>query len=591
MKRFVRVALVGAGAVVLLFAAVAVAAFVVFDPNEHKEYIENLALEATGKKLSLQGDLSLAVFPGISIEAGPAELADEASFGPEPFLRVERVSASVAILPLFSGKLDVGAVSVAGARLKLAVNKAGKSNWLMEGKPFPGAPEDPTRSAASRGADGSGDSRPALARIALESLAVTDTAVAYTDMRSQKQVRLAIPELFLGPVAIGQKTSLDLKARYTGATAHPIQLSLAAAFTLPASLAETTNITADGKLDDTTFTFTGNASLPRDASGQKITVRGDLTLGDANLDRYAAPSGSSGKPAAAPPTTPASSAPRDASDAGDAALAELLRQLDLDVRIAVKSITAANIPVTAIKAALKADGGLLTVKPFSMTIADGELSGEGVVDAKGKTARVRIAGSWKGANAGKLLKAATGKERLTGVLGADWNLNASGLTVPALERTLGGKASFTLTDGALPAFQIIPKGVSGLPAKTLDIAIVRCAATWNVANGIARNDDLALKAVGLAASGSGLINIPARTINYKVAVETPGILNLPHLTVLPLAISGPLASPSYGVDQPELLRQTTRIILDPAGKAGGKLGGIGEDIGRGIGGALKNLKR
>lgn len=580
MKRIFRFALIGTGALVVVLAVITIVALAVINPNDYKPRIEAAVLKATGKKLMLEGDLSLSVFPGVSIKAGPAELADDASFGPEPFLRVEKASASVAILPLFSGNVDIGEVSVSGMRLKLAVNKAGKSNWVMEGAAAPGqnAPRQPAGSGKSDGSKAAD-----LSSFALKSLTVSDTLVVYADMRSQDSMRVAIDELTLGPVKVGEKTGLTLKASYGGAMSRPVTLNLSAGFTLPASLTENTSFTAEGKLDDTTFSANGVAGMPGDG---KIYLKGEFAFGDINIDRYTAASAKAkqdqpGKRAASAPAKPTAAAP------DDAALAELLRKTFLDLHITAKSITAANIPVTKLEAAIKADRGLINAKPVSMVIAEAPLNIEAAVDVRGKTPESRLSADWKGAKIGQVIKAATGREHLTGTVNAGLDLNANGIGWPAASKTLGGKASLALADGTIPGFRIIPGGVPGLPAKTLDLTNVHCTSTWNIVNGIAKNNDLALRATGLSAGGNGQINIPARTIDYKVSVEMPTISELPNLTILPLVISGPLSSPSYGVDQPELLRQGARTILNPASKGGQQF----ENLGKGLGDMFKGLKK
>ncbi|MDL2210570.1 AsmA family protein [Desulfovibrio sp. OttesenSCG-928-O18] len=584
MKRFLRFALIGAGALVLVLAIVAVVAVSVINPNDYKPQIEAAVHNATGKQLALQGELSLSLFPGLSIEAGPAELTDDASFGSEPFLRVEKVSASVAVLPLLSGTVNIGDVSVSGVRLKLAVNKDGKPNWVMAGTPPKPAPEPKTPQQPANAPKSADKKSGDLSSMALKSLTITDTLLVYTDMRSKDSTKVSINELVLGPVKVGEKTGLNLKASYTGAMARPVTLVLDASFTLPASFTENTSFTAKGKLDETTFSCNGVAGLP---NGKEIYLKGDITLGDISIDKYtAAPAKTKQAPAAKQPANQTGSA-KPAAASEDTATAELLRSLFLDLHITAKSVTAANIPISQIKATIKADQGLINAKPVSMVIAEAPLNLEASIDARGNTPKTRLIGDWKGAKIGQVIKATAGKENLSGTLNTDWSINAAGFAWPAAAKTLGGKFALALTDGTVPAFQIIPGGVPGLPATTLDLTNVRCTSTWNITSGIAKNDDLVLKAAALAATGAGQINIPAQTINYKATVELPTLKQLPNLTILPLVIAGPLASPSYGVDQPELLRQGAKTILDPAAKGGEKL----ENLGKGLGEVFKGLKK
>lgn len=562
-------------AAVSIGGLVLVAVFI--NPNDYKPQIEAAVLKATGRQLVLGGDLSLSVFPTIHIEAGPAELKDDPSFGQESFLRLEKASASVRLFPLLRGKVEIGAVAVSGVRLNLAVNKEGKANWVMS----PPDAEKPAQNAPAETGSAGGTAGPDLTAVALESLKVTDTRVSYTDMRTGQNMEFTIARLVLGPVKVGQKTALDLEAVYAGALARPVSIALSASFVLPASFAEETVFDLSGKADRTEFSFNGRASTPDSRGRRMLSLSGDLAVGDLDLDAYTAAS-AGGSPKAREQAARPASAERAGS--GDEPVRDLLNSLFLDVRVQVNSVTVAKVSVSDIRATMKNDQGMFAAKPVSMNIAGGPLTVEASADARQQTLRLHTAGNWKDAEIQSLLRSLAGREHAAGNLNLDWDVNGTGLDWPVLSRSLAGSASMVLTEGVIRAFTLIPSGLPGLPAFTTDIEQIHCSATWAIADGVATNNDLNIRAANMAAQGGGRINIPDQTIDYRLVVDLPLIRDLPDLRTLPVLISGSLSSPEYRIDEAALLRDAARNVLSPGGK-------VGKKVQKGVGRALDKLFR
>jgi AsmA protein len=110
-----------------LLLLLAVALFV--NPNYYKGRIEQQVKKSTGRELTLQGDIKLALFPWIALELGPASLGNPEGFGAEPFLSVQKAALRVRLLPLLRKQLQVGRIEIEGLDLRLKKNAAGKGNW------------------------------------------------------------------------------------------------------------------------------------------------------------------------------------------------------------------------------------------------------------------------------------------------------------------------------------------------------------------------------------------------------------------------------------------------------------------------------
>ena len=121
-------AYVAAGLIgLIVIALVLVVMFV--DPNDYRDDIAKLVKEKTGRELTLTGDLKLSVFPWIAIETGAASLGDAPGFGPEPFVSIREARVGVRLMPLLSGKIEVGNLKLDGARIRLITDEQGRDNW------------------------------------------------------------------------------------------------------------------------------------------------------------------------------------------------------------------------------------------------------------------------------------------------------------------------------------------------------------------------------------------------------------------------------------------------------------------------------
>ena len=99
---------------VIVFASVALVLF--FDPNDYRDEISASVKEVTGRDLTIEGDLSLSIFPWLAIEVGRTELGNAEGFGDKPFMRFEAASLSVRMLPLIlSQETTVGTASIAAS--------------------------------------------------------------------------------------------------------------------------------------------------------------------------------------------------------------------------------------------------------------------------------------------------------------------------------------------------------------------------------------------------------------------------------------------------------------------------------------------
>ncbi|MGH8253746.1 MAG: AsmA family protein [Steroidobacteraceae bacterium] len=132
--RILRYALYALGGVLLLVAAALTYVLVFFDPNAHKQQLEQLVRDQTGREFALPGDLKLRLYPWLAIEVGRATLGNAPGFGAEPMVEFEHARLGVKLLPLLHREIEIGAVTVEAPIIRLGVDASGHDNWSDIGK-------------------------------------------------------------------------------------------------------------------------------------------------------------------------------------------------------------------------------------------------------------------------------------------------------------------------------------------------------------------------------------------------------------------------------------------------------------------------
>lgn len=132
--RALKIAGIVIGSVIALVVVGLLLVVLFVDPNDYRDDIERVVESKTGRQLTLSGDLHLSVFPWLALKAGPASLGDAPGFGDEPFVSIQEARVGVRLLPLIRGKIEVGDVRLAGARVRLITDERGRNNWADLGE-------------------------------------------------------------------------------------------------------------------------------------------------------------------------------------------------------------------------------------------------------------------------------------------------------------------------------------------------------------------------------------------------------------------------------------------------------------------------
>lgn len=248
------------GALLALVVLTLVAVVVFVDPNDYRDDIQRIVERETGRKLTLSGELKLSVFPWLALQTGPASLSDAPGFGDEPFVSLRNARVSVRLLPLLRGKLEVGKVSLDGARIRLITDSQGRDNWADLGEqgaaPAQGVPAD---------------AGPAQLPT-IEGLSIKDAAVTMEDKQANSRHAVRDFNLQTGRLESGQP--FDLKTDFVLEQNASMSVKVHMATSITADLEGNTHRLAEPKIDLTV------AGPGYPAEGVPVQIRADSLRAD-----------------------------------------------------------------------------------------------------------------------------------------------------------------------------------------------------------------------------------------------------------------------------------------------------------------------
>ncbi len=195
---------------VLLLVVLAVAGILLFvDPNDYKPQIAQQVEQATGRQLTIGGEIGLSLLP-LGLELSNVELANAKGFDDPYFARIDSLVIKVKLLPLIKQELAIDALSLDGLSVFLQVRPNGDTNW--QDLAAPSTPADTTADdTASPAADQRGAQSP-LAALAVNGIEIRNAQVQFNDQSSDQLIQLSQLNLTTGDIRFDQPFELELGA-------------------------------------------------------------------------------------------------------------------------------------------------------------------------------------------------------------------------------------------------------------------------------------------------------------------------------------------------------------------------------------------
>ncbi|MFY9315057.1 MAG: AsmA family protein [Burkholderiales bacterium] len=361
------------------------------------------------------------------------------------------------------------------------------------------------------------------------------------------------------------KILLDLDAAVSGISTKA-RLEAALRVNLPKQDLETD---VAGKLDDSTLK--AKVALTNFAP---LKAAFDLSVDRLNVDRYLPPE-------------------RKEARAEERIDLSALKGKTVTGKLAIGALTVKRAKLENLKAEVKLADGKLEIAPYSANLYGGTLGGALSVDANGN--KVQLKESAQNVALGALLRDVAQKDMLEGRGNVTADLQTAGPTPGAMRKALAGNARVQMKDGAIKGINLAEsarnakaalggKQAKADPSQKTDFS--EAGATFNIKNGVARNDDLKVQSPFLRIGGAGNLDIGNNGIDYlakaTLAATSRGqggrdAQNVTGVTV-PVKLYGALDNPSWSVDYSAIL--------------GGAAGGVTETVKKGassVGDAVRGL--
>ncbi|WFS61498.1 AsmA family protein [Pseudodesulfovibrio thermohalotolerans] len=280
--------------------------------------------------------------------------------------------------------------------------------------------------------------------------------------------------------------------------------------------------------------------------------------------------------------------------------ADVLRRLDFDMDVKVARLKVGGANFSEVSAAAKGGNGVLTVGPLSASAYGGTLKATFTADASKGAPVVETGIHVERLDVAGLSKDVTGTAEYAGIADYESTLSAQGERMRDLLATLGGKFSFSLSDGVFPGVDLTRMTRTTVSSKnkqgtveaeqTDSTRFGSITGTGTVANGVVNNRDLEVKAPGLRADGHGALSLVTRQIDYIVKAKLvptasgQGGKSSHELfgVMVPIRVTGTIDKPRYWVSISEYVKSLGGVVVDTVGTV---LGGM-KNVVKGVGSAL-----
>ncbi|MBL6931450.1 MAG: AsmA family protein [Rhodospirillales bacterium] len=589
-------------AIGVLFIALIVAGIAIIksiDFNQYKGMIAEQAKAATGRDLTIAGDLNLSISLTPSVAVDGVTFSN-ASWGSSPnMVSVKRFAAEMSLMPLLSGEIQINQVILEGVEVLAEKDKSGKANWEF------GAP-----AAKEESTSGGGDATLPV----VNSVSLKDVNVTYKDAQAGQEyaLKLATVDLKSG----GLSSPLDLMIKGTvngqdfsvggqlgslgamgGGGMFPVKLDIAAL---------KVNIGLDGKLGvpdgnpmaDLKLAINGGslaetlnaaAALEPTLKGMELPVKGSFKIASVlkldgptkislgNLDAAIGPLAVKGSVAAdlggkrpavdvvlktdtlnldeLLPKDEARAAPAPAkNDDGrvfpnDPLPLDGLKAADANVRFDAGKIIVEGMEITNVTVNLSLKNGRLDVNPLGAVVAGGKINGNVLLDASNAMADLKAKISVDQLDYGLLLSQKGLSDMATGKVDVNVDVSGAGTSVRQLMAGLNGTTRVVTKDGKLEsgALNVVSSDLLNVFESKDDKKIICGVVDFKITKGMANAHAIVFETGGISVVGTGSANLADETLKLRVDPRAKKA-NLATVAMVPVDVDGTFAKPDWHVD-------------------------------------------
>jgi AsmA protein len=188
VNRPLKFVLIGLGAIVLLAATAVAVVLMTFDPNRYKPDIEAAVQQATGRTLTINGKIGVAVSMTPTLRATDVSFANPTGYSRPQMASLQSLDLQIALLPLISRRLHIDKLILKQPDILLEVDANGHPNWIMSPPPPSGAaaPTPPPTTTTQPAEPGH------PLDVSVGSIRIENGNFAYRDDRTNKTLTLGV---------------------------------------------------------------------------------------------------------------------------------------------------------------------------------------------------------------------------------------------------------------------------------------------------------------------------------------------------------------------------------------------------------------
>lgn len=196
-----RIALIAGGIFVLLIGAALTVPFLV-PKSVYRAQIERAAGQALQRKVTLDGDVRLSLFPRIAASVGGMKVANPEGFDGPYMIEAGELRGAVKWAPLLFGqRVEVHELAFIDAAVSLQVKEDGTTNWVLEKAP-PSTTGTPPSGGGFNGA--------------VENVRLRNASLVYDDKQAGTRYELRELDLTAGMSALDAPLRLDANGFFQG---------------------------------------------------------------------------------------------------------------------------------------------------------------------------------------------------------------------------------------------------------------------------------------------------------------------------------------------------------------------------------------
>ncbi len=575
--------------VIVVFAIVAVVSLFLL-PGDRIARIAASQIEAqTGRAVTLSGDTQVSFWPVLGVATGKMAIANADWSDAGPMMEADSLKVGVDMAALWGGSIRITGLEAENPVIRLETAADGRANWQVgvEGVSPSGVDDAAANPLAltldralitnatvrytdgATGATSTYDSvdfdmtwpdaagaadfvlrlRPPGGQVVEVTATVQNFAGLFDGVAQPMVARASLgggsvsfdgrggPGLFAQGALRADLPNTSAALAALGVGGVDIPQGLGRAVSLRAQL--DFNGTA-AALDDLSLGLDGNALSGNVAVALTDVPRitGSLSGGAIDLTALAA----SGGDAPAQPGTGWSTAAIDASG---------LAAFDADVALAAQSVDLGQFQLGQTRARLTNDRARAVVDITRIDAYGGQIAGDFVMNNRsGLSVGGRLRAS--GVDMQALLRDAAGITRFRATGEARVEFLGVGQSLDAIMRSLSGNGGFSTGPGVIEGIDLdrLMRGNMTTGGTTV---FDTTSASFTIAGGVLRNDDLSMALPFARATGEGQVNLGAQTIDYTVTPISLTARDGRGLSV-PVRIRGPWADPGITIDLERAVR-------------------------------------